>query len=86
MEELKTEFQVAKAMGISRRRLALYRQNKMIIGIKVGRSWSYTESAYLNFVLEFQGKNISTPERMIYERNKLHPELALRMKNDEEDF
>ena len=71
MPAVRNESDLAKDLGISRRRLGMYRKYGLIVGLKLGRSWSYTDSQINRFLTDYAGKNISTAERAIYEKNKL---------------
>lgn len=71
MPAVMSETDLAQHLGISRRRLGMYRKYGLIVGLKFGRSWSYTESQINRFLTDYAGKNTSTAERAIYEKNKL---------------
>lgn len=67
-----SEPEAAEVLGVSVRRVAMYRQTGLLIGIKMNRSWSYSNTEIDRFIRTYSGKNISTKERAIYEKNKLH--------------
>ena len=59
-----TEEQLSELIHIQRRNLALIRNLGMLVGVKTGNQWVYTEDEVVRFFEKYRGKDISNQDKI----------------------